>query len=110
MPRTVAPINGCRITAVPSPSFVGSNIVQTASYRVCWVMVTTVNGKQQVSFSDAPTAPPFQQGSGSVTVTEPNTTSALAIQQAVVAAVAAAEGLSTGDIIVLPSGTDVITL
>ena len=30
MPRSVAPINGARITAVPSPSFVGSNIVQTA--------------------------------------------------------------------------------
>jgi len=106
MPRSVSPINGAHITAVPSPAFVGSNIVQTASYRVCWV---TMHGTLP-SFSDAPTAPPFQQGTGSVTVTEPNTTSALAIQQAVIAAIAAAEGLTTGDIIVLPSGTDVITL
>jgi len=70
----------------------------------------TQNGKQVPSFSDAPTAPPFQQGSGSVTVTDANTSSALAIQQSVIGAIAAAEGLSSGDYVVMPDGMTVITL
>ena len=111
MSRPVPNINAARLTTVPTPVFTATEVVQTAQYRVCWAtIVKDASGNPIASFSDAPTAPPFQQGSGTVTVTVPNTSGALSVQQAIIGEIAAAEGLTTGDYIISPDGKTITTL
>ncbi|MHB8409831.1 MAG: hypothetical protein ACYDHY_17390 [Acidiferrobacterales bacterium] len=102
MPRTVPNINGVRITGVTPASLTGGNIVQTVSYAPGWYLAGP-----PVAFHDAP--PYLYLGKGNVTVTETANSSAQAVQTAVIGAVAAAEGLSSGDVVLLPDGT-VVTL
>lgn len=109
MSRTCPNINGARIVGAPTPAFSGGNVVQSASYRVGWYTAPTPPATAPI-FHDAPTASPWQKGTGSVAVTVPATTGAQAVQTAVVQAIATAEGLTTGDAVILPDGITVVTL
>ena len=103
MPRSIAPLNGVRLLSAPSPSDAGGMINQTVTYSVGWYAPPPSPGAAPI-FHDAPAV--FRLGSGTLTISLPDTTSPLysAIIGALLAAIKAAEGMNTGDAVILADG------
>lgn len=99
-------INCAVFCGSPAVAISGDNYVATARYVVAVRYQVTANG---VTTWVVHQVPWMMQGSGSVSVTDPQTTPVNQIQEALVTAIAAAEGLTTGDYVLLPDGT-VVTL
>ena len=105
-PFPTAGINCAVFTGYPRISISGSNYVAAVQYVVATRYQVTSNGVTSWVLHQVPW---MLQGSGSVSVTDPQTTPMNQVQTALVTAIATAEGLTTGDFVVLPDAT-VVTL